>query len=163
MTATGRVRVARIMKLNRALAWLLVLFGVATMLTGYGVTANLFDRNLSREMHHVLEWFFIVLLGFHVATILLFLKFGWKNSLKRILNREASIQLTLKFLQRLSGWAISIPVLLVIISGMDWYKLGIGDVLPFAFHIRLDVFLVITLSVHVSISGLVAIRRIKRF
>lgn len=111
------------------------------------------------EIHLWFQRFFIALLAFHVFVVVVFTRFQWMYSLRSIWHRKAGSLLYLMFIQRLSSWIVLGTALLVIISGLDWFKLGIGGLLPFSQHLRYDVYLIMTLIIHVAVGAKIALRR----
>ena len=150
--------VSRLIRFNRILSWILVLFAIVTIVSGYGITRP-FSRPLIMEIHLWFQRFFIALLAFHVSVVVVFTRFQWMYSLRSIWHRKASSLLFLRVIQRLSGWIVLGTALLVIISGLDWYKLGVGGVLPFSQPLRYDVYLIMTLIIHVAVGAKIALRR----
>jgi succinate dehydrogenase/fumarate reductase cytochrome b subunit len=62
-----------------------------------------------------------------------------------------SIQALLKLMQRISGWIVALFGLLVLFSGLDWFKIGTGWFVGFTSHITFDVFLSLSILVHTSV------------
>lgn len=150
--------VSRLIRFNRVLSWILVVFAIVTIVSGYSITRP-FTRPLIMEIHLWFQRFFIALLAFHVFVVVVFTRFQWRHSLQKIWNRKASFLLYSRLIQRLSGWIVLVTALLVIISGLDWYKLGIGGILPFSRHLRYDVYLILTIIIHVAVGAKIVLRR----
>lgn len=68
----------------------------------------------------------------------------------KALFRHNSPYLTLRVIQRLSGLLLLVFGGLQIISGLDWFKLGLNALLPYLVHRENDLYVMIFLSVHVS-------------
>jgi DMSO/TMAO reductase YedYZ molybdopterin-dependent catalytic subunit len=76
-----------------------------------------------------------------------------------------SIQALLRLMQRISGWIVAIFGLLVLFSGLDWFKIGTGWLVGFTSHINFDIFLSSAILVHSSVGlnfALIRRRRMKR-
>lgn len=150
---------AQLIKLNRFLSWLLVVTAVVMIVSGYSSRRHFFDRYLMTTIHLWFEWLFIGLLAFHFFVVTFVKPFQWKTVLWKIKNRKANPRLWLRLIQRLLGWAIAIIALLLILYGLSWYLIGLGKVLPFSNHPRVDIYLTLLLIVHTGLGGISALMR----
>ena len=149
-----------LIKFNREMSWLLTLFAAVMVLTGYGSTRRIISPFVANSIHLVIGWFFIGLFAFHALVVLIYVPFNWNKVMRRMSELKASSTLWLRIIQRLSGWGVLVLGLLVVLAGLDLYNLGL---VSFAQHIRLDVYFVSLLIIHISIGAKFALmrRRIK--
>lgn len=160
--------ISRLIKFNRTLSWILVILALITIITGYSDTRHFFTYLsplwfLTREIHLWFNWFFIALFAFHVFVIEVFVRFKWASILRHIRNRKRGSFLWLKLIQKVSGYALLVLSLLIIVSGLNWYIVDIGQFLPLSQHVRLDLYMITALIVHIALGGKMALtrRRIK--
>lgn len=150
---------SRLTRLDRIISWILVVSATVMIVSGYGVTRHVFDRFLTRDIHLWFEWLFVTLLALHFFIVAVFIRFHWKITLGNIRSLKVHPLLWVRLIQRVTGWAILFAALLVVISGLDWYRLGIGEVLPFSQHIRCDIYLTVSIIVHAACGAKIALRR----
>lgn len=148
----------KILKVQRPLGWLLVLFTILTIIAGYGLTRNLFDRNLADKLHNISAWFFISLLIFHIFVFTALIKFSWPSMIKSIIKNPKNDLAWSHILMRSTGWIILIAALLVILSGLQRYG-WISDIVPFYAHVRFDIILTLAVIIHVAVGGRMALMR----
>jgi len=144
--------VARLIKLQRVMAWMLIPVAAIAMVSGYGVTKRIWDASAMLDIHLWSVWFFIGLLVFHVLVAAFLIPFRWRYWLSKIRSRKAASRPWFKVLQRLSALAVLITAILMIISGLDWYNVGFGDALPLNQHLRYDIYLAISAVIHIAVS-----------
>ena len=66
----------------------------------------------------------------------------------------------LRLVQRLSGWFVAFSAFLVLLSGLDWFKVGTGVFLSFSVHVRVDVLLSLGVVLHGAVGlGFALMRR----
>ncbi len=143
---------------------MLVILTTITIVSGYGTARHLFIRFspswfLLREIHLWFNWLFISTLIFHVFFIEVFIRFKWMSLLRNIWERKAVPFLLLKLIQKITGYALLITSLLVIMSGLNWYVLSVGGFIPFYRHIRFDIYLIPILVIHVGLGVKMALIR----
>jgi hypothetical protein len=160
----GRTWLSLIEKLDRVASWILVAVSATMFISGYIITRRFFSQLsslwfLTRTVHVWFEWLFLALFVFHFFTTVFLIRFRWRNAVKRIWSLEASSLLTVKFVQRVTGWAILLPALLVVVSGLGWYN--IGRIVPFTQHLRYDIYLFLAITVHVACGAKMALSRRK--
>jgi len=140
-------------------AWVLALVAIVAIVSGYGVTRRVFDPSLMLDLHLWSVWFFVALLAFHIFVTSAVKPFPWRHSLRKMWSRQNSSRYWLRMLHRLSGLAVLVTALQVIISGLDWYNLGFGEALPFHQHLRYDIYFAISAIVHLGISVKLALTK----
>ncbi len=145
-------------RLNRLISWTLLLVAIGTILTGYLSARGIIPHLIIAPFHLVIEVLFVALLIGHLILSLL-TKFYWKNTFHKIRIGTATSLNWLKLIQRLTGFIIVGFAFLVIISGLDWYALGLGSVYPFTQHLNMDIFLTSLLIIHVGIGAKFALAR----
>jgi|GEM_PF-2991695 len=141
--------VARIIPAERKLAWLMTLFAAVTILTGYALTKGWSERAAALDAHLLAEWAFIALFILHVIVNAIIIRFPLLSAIRGILKGKADTFAWMKVILVISGWASLISLFLVVASGMDWYA-GVGSFLPFAGHMRYDLFLTLSMIIHVA-------------
>ena len=104
---------------------------------------------------------FGLLIAVHMYTSVFLLRSRWRVTLKRIRAGEAGSLTWLRLIQRVSAWALFFSAFLVLLSGLDWFKVGTGWLVPFASHVRYDVFLSVSIVVHSSVGLYFALIRRK--
>lgn len=153
MGVSYQMSVPRLVRLNRRLSWLLVLVSVLVLALGYGQTVLDLDSGLVWWGHSVLGVVFGIVFLAHMLISVFVIRYDWGRSVRGVLGGEAGGVTWLRLGQRVSGWTLVASALLVLLSGLDWFKLGTGWILPFASHVRFDLFLSLTLIFHVTIGG----------
>ena len=144
-------KVARLIKLNRKLSWILVILSIIMLSTGYMITRiGLRSIALITEIHTWVEWLFIASFVFHFVVSVGLLRFRWMDILEKIRWGKTSSLLLLRFTQRVSGWAIFLFASITIISGLSWYRYGLWRIIPFTPHVISDIFLSFSLVIHVA-------------
>ncbi len=147
---------SHLIRLNRKVAWLLVISTVALILTGYGQSMQLFDRFLLRDLHLISEWAFISLLMYHVIVGTFIARYPYGSTLKRIWTERAAYSVILRFVLRISSWPLLILAAIVVLSGLSWY--GILTI-SFNRHLQIDALFFIVFIVHAAVGGGVALKR----
>lgn len=158
MKASRRLR-SRLIRIDRMVAWVLILVAALAVFSGYGTTKGLWHPSLMLDIHLWSAWFFIALLAFHISVTTALKPFRWSRLSRNIWSRSGSSSYWLRLLQRLSSLVVLVGALLVIISGLDWYDIGFGDALPFSQHLEYDIYLAVGAIVHVAISLKLALAR----
>ena len=136
--------------IHRLVSWWLVVFALLTMVTGYSVSRRwVIDRALFTNIHLILEWTFLFLLGFHIIYTLVFVKIKTKTLLGNARRHW------IRIIQHGTKWFIVVFALLTAFSGLTWYNIIFdiwGQWVPFAWHISFDLLLAITIILH-SMAG----------
>jgi hypothetical protein len=131
---------------------MLLLLAIATVVSGYSLTRHLTDRYLTSLIHLWTEIFFIGTLITHILLSLA-IPFYWSNIWKKIRSQKATPNNWLRIIQRLSGYTMVFFALIVILAGLNWYGIGLGDLLPFTIHRHIEIYLILLIILH-SIIGL---------
>jgi hypothetical protein len=145
-------------RFNRYISWSLLLAAIGTILTGYLAARNIIQFALIAPYHTIFEAFFIGLLIIHIVLSLL-TKFYWKQTAQKIRAGSATSLNWLKLIQRITGLTIIGLALLVVVSGLDWYVIGMSPLLPFAQHLSYDIYLIVLVIIHVGIGAKFALGR----
>lgn len=156
--STRRRTKPKLIKADRPLAWVLLIFAFLTILTGYARTRRLFDRHLMLTLHGVFEWVFLVLFFLHTVIANWMVPFGWRLAIVKIKERKAKPALVLRLLQRLSGVLIAIFTILVVVTALDWYW-DLPPPFTLDEHVRVDLGLTIAIILHGTISAKIALTR----
>ena len=149
---------SRLVRLNRKIAWLLVLSSLILIVTGYGQSINIFDRFLMRNLHVISEWAFIAMLSYHVVVGIFLARYRYISTAKRILDRRAGIGVILRFVLRLTSWPLLVLSFLIILSGLSWYGILI---VSFNQHIEIDALFFIIFAIHTMVGSGVALKRLR--
>lgn len=140
-----------LVKLNKQLSWLLVFISLLVLLTGYGLTIIDIKNPVVEWGHRVLGGMFALLFVLHTYSSVILFRYRWRKNMVLLFHGRISIQALLRLMQRISGWIVAIFGLLVLFSGLDWFKIGTGWLVGFTSHITFDVFLSFAILVHISI------------
>jgi len=156
--------VNHLIKFNRIISWILVVFAILMVLSGYNSTKHFFLRFspgwfFLRELHLWLNWGFKVFFAAHLFVIEFFIKFRWSLVIKNLRRQATRYYQILKLLQKVTGYVLFLVSLLIVISGLNWYLVEIAYLLPLSQHTRFDNYLIPILAVHVTIGGKVALIR----
>lgn len=131
------------------ISWFLLIATIGLVVTGYTLTFLDSDNALLRTYHFISVISFTPSFILHVYISTVVRGVNWVESIKALF-RHNSPYLTLRVIQRLSGLFLLVFGGLQIISGLDWFKLGLNALLPYLVHRENDLYVMIFLSVHVS-------------
>jgi DMSO/TMAO reductase YedYZ molybdopterin-dependent catalytic subunit len=134
---------------NKDVSWFLFATTIGLVVTGYTMTFLISDNALLRAFHFVFIIVFTLSFILHIYISTFVLGFDWWGRI-RALFRPHSPYLTLRVIQMLSGLLLVVFGGLQIVSGLDWFKLGLGALLPYLVHRENDFYVVIVLSVHMA-------------
>ncbi len=152
-------RLPLLFRLNRRISWFLVLVSAVMLLTGYGSTILDLGGPLISWGHRLLGGVFGLLVAVHMFISVVLLRFRWRSALESLRAGRTGPLTRLRLVQRVSGWALILSASLVLLSGLDWFKVGTGWLLPFASHVRFDVFLSVGIVAHSSVGLYFALMR----
>jgi hypothetical protein len=146
-------------RIHRIISWWLVAFSIITVILGYTVARKwVSEVNFYTRLHMIFEWSFIVLMLYHVIYTLIFVRL---RTFKLLDNPKKH---WIRILQQLTKWLILIFATLVIISGMNRYEWAVGGLenwMPFRFHRLFDIFLIISMIIHVMTGAKIFFNRQK--
>jgi succinate dehydrogenase/fumarate reductase cytochrome b subunit len=151
-----------LIKLNKQLSWLLVFISLVVFLTGYGLTIIDIKNPLAEWGHRVLGGVFALLFVLHTYSSVILFRYRWRVNVGRLFQGGMSIQALLRLMQRISGWIVAIFGLLVLFSGLDWFKIGTGWFAGFTSHINFDISLSLAILFHTSVGLNFALNRRRR-
>lgn len=137
-------------QLNRILSWSLVAVSILVMVMGYSLTLLGFDGPEVLLAHQVVGVIFTTLFISHFLLSVSLIRFDWRRVYRSVLNGKAGRVVLLRLFQRASGWALVATAFLVLLSGLDWFKLGTGRFIPFSQHVSFDAFFIAAFVVHVA-------------
>lgn len=140
-----------LIKLNRKISWTLVLLSLILLFTGYTQTILNVQNIINAESHRMLGILYAVLILIHFFTSNILIKGNWIKIIKSLNVAKTKRLLWLKLFQKLTGFLMIIPAILILLSGLDWYKVGTGWIISFTSHIKFDIYLSLTLIIHASI------------
>jgi len=142
-------------RIHRIISWLLVVFFLATIITGYAQTNIWFtDQYLLSKLHRVFEWFFIALLLYHLIYTLVNVRIRFEKLFSKIRERKGTTINSLRLIQKLSSWGVVVVVFFFILSGLNgyvWFANTFGELIPFSWHRSLDLALNIFIIIHIAV------------
>ena len=150
---------ASLIKFNRGLSWTLAVFSITLLATGYGQTILDIEVDLATRIHAIQGAIFMVLFLIHASISFFLLWYDWGGNIRRFLRGELSNLSKLRLAQNFTGLALIVAGFFVSITGIDWFKLGLGWLFPFKSHINYDVFLTVSGILHVAIGINFALKR----
>lgn len=127
--------------------------------TGYGQTILDIETDIATRIHGIQGAIFVVLFLCHAAISLFLLWYDWGGNIRKFLRGELSHLSKLRLAQKFTGLALIVTGFLVSVTGIDWFKLGLGWLFPFKSHISYDVFLTVSGILHVAIGVNFALKR----
>ncbi len=149
--------------IHRVISWWLVFFSLITIMLGYSIARHWVpDIDFFRTLHLIFEWSFIALLIFHIIYTLVYVRISSRYLISQIRAQRARSLNTLRIIQQVTKWMILIFAFLVIFSGLNhysWFAIIFESWFSFMYHVQLDVFLVITIVIHVMVGGKLALNR----
>jgi hypothetical protein len=145
-------RIIAFIKFNKTLSWLLAGITFMMIVSGYAMTFLGVDNPLLRIFHFIFDFLFIMTFTSHMIITTFILKFKWKPTIRSILSRKADKITKLRLIQRLTSLGLLITGVLQIVTGLDWFKLGLSSLLPYPLHRELDLLLLIFLIAHISLA-----------
>jgi DMSO/TMAO reductase YedYZ molybdopterin-dependent catalytic subunit len=104
-----------------------------------------------RIVHFVFDVLFTLTFLVHTFISTFIIRFRWLSVLKNILSGSASRTSKLRVIQWISSRGLFITGALQVVTGLDWFKLGLSSLLPYPLHREIDLFLLIFLIVHVAV------------
>jgi DMSO/TMAO reductase YedYZ molybdopterin-dependent catalytic subunit len=141
-----------IIKLNRTLSWLLTAITVVMLTTGYSMTFIGVDIPILRIIHYIVDAIFTFTFTTHTIINTFIFRFKWKPIISSLLLGKANITTKLRLLQRISSLGLLITGVLQVVSGLDWFKLGLSRLLPYLLHRKIDLVLFVFLIIHLSLA-----------
>jgi succinate dehydrogenase/fumarate reductase cytochrome b subunit len=143
-------------KLHRLISWLLAIFALFTIGTGYALSRGWLPQAyyIVSLVHRIFEIFFVGLFIIHVALTFKHYGINWSKALHGIREGKAKEINFFRVVQRISSWFIIVFAFLVILAGLnglEFFATGNQGVIPFAWHRFFDLFLIIAIVVHVAI------------
>ena len=139
----------RLIAVNKDVSWFLFATTIGLVVTGYTMTFLISDNALLRAFHFVFIIVFTLSFILHVYISTFVLGYDWVERIRGLF-KPHSPYLTLRVIQMLSGLLLLVFSGLQIVSGLDWFKLGLGALLPYLVHRDNDLYVVIVLSVHMA-------------
>jgi DMSO/TMAO reductase YedYZ molybdopterin-dependent catalytic subunit len=128
-------------------------------LSGYGLTIFEIEYPLVQWSHWALSGIFALLFVIHTCTSVILIRYRWREHVRRLVTGVINSQDALRMAHRVSGWVIAVLGGLMLLSGLDWFKIGTGRFLQFTAHVRYDVILSSAIITHTAIGSHFALRR----
>jgi len=155
----GKSLRASLIKFNRGLSWTLAVFSLAVLATGYGQTVLDIEVDIATRIHAIQGVIFVILFLLHTGISFFMIWYDWGNNIRKYLRGELSSLSKLRLAQRFTGLALIVSGFFVSVTGVDWFKLGLGWLFPFKSHIGYDVFLTVSGILHIAIGVDFALKR----
>jgi DMSO/TMAO reductase YedYZ molybdopterin-dependent catalytic subunit len=148
-----------IIKFNRVLSWLLTEITAVMLASGYAMTFIGVDIPILRVIHFLFDFLFTLAFTAHMIINTFILRFRWKPIISSVISGKAQLTTKLRLLQRLSSFGLLIAGVLQVISGLDWFKLGLSRLLPYPLHREIDLALLFFLIIHLTLAAYFALLR----
>ncbi len=152
--------ISKLIRFNRIISWTLVVVSVLVIFFGYAIAREILPFIVFSPIHLTLEIIFVGILITHLIITLIIPAY-WIRQLQKIRAGTATSITWIKLGQRITGWIIVIFAGLVILSGLDWYGLGLNAILPFEQHLNVDIFLIISIAIHLTLGLKVSMNRMQ--
>lgn len=157
---------SRLLKHNRTLSWVLVLFSIIMVFSGYGRTRSFLGPLsplwfFTRDVHVWLCFFFTLQLFIHISIAELLSTRKWFTVLRKSWRKRPSSYLLLKTLQKITGYIFMITSPLLILTGLEFHLPGIGPFFPLFQHVRLDLYVILPLITHIGLGAKMMFHRKK--
>lgn len=149
---------SRLLKLNRFFSWILTVFTLIMIVSGYGFTRSIFKKLTPlwffiRNVHLWLCLLFTIQVFFHVIVVELFFPSKWFSFFRKNWRKEPSSFLLFKLFEKTSGYFVLIVSLLVILTGFNFYLPVLNLFFPLFQHVKLDIYLIIIHIIHIALGG----------
>ena len=149
---------SRLLKLNRFFSWILAVFTLVMIVSGYSFTRPLFEKLTPlwffiRNIHLWLCLLFTIQVFFHVIVVELFFRSKWFSVFRKNWRIAPSSFLFFKLFQKITGYLILIVSLLVILTGFNFYLPVLNPFFPLFQHVRLDLSLIVIHIIHIALGG----------
>jgi DMSO/TMAO reductase YedYZ molybdopterin-dependent catalytic subunit len=154
-------RFQKILQLNKVLSLLLTEITLVMLGTGYAMTFIGVNIPALRIIHFLFDILFAPTFIAHTIINTFIIKFPWRPILVSLWLGKADTTIKLRVVQRLSSFGIFLSGSLQIVSGLDWFKLGLSRLLPYPLHREIDLAIFLFLIIHLSIAYHFHLRRIR--
>jgi DMSO/TMAO reductase YedYZ molybdopterin-dependent catalytic subunit len=144
-----KLRSQSLIEANKDVSWFLFASTLGVVVTGYTMTFLVSDNALLRTFHFILIFAFTLSFALHVYISTFVLGYDWIGRFKAMF-RPHSTYMTLRVIQMVSGLFLIVFSGLQLVSGLDWFRLGLGALLPYLIHRENDLYLVVVLSIHMG-------------
>jgi hypothetical protein len=151
--------VPRLIKFNKMLSWVLLEITIIMVASGYAMTFIGVNIPSFRAVHFLFDLLFASAFTFHIIITTFVIRFKWRSILGSLFSINANSIILLRVFQRVSGILLLITGGLQFITGLDWFKLGLGSLLPYPIHRNNDFYLLLFLIMHVVIGVYFALVR----
>jgi hypothetical protein len=132
---------------------------VIVFLSGYFIRVNEVEEGTLKLSHYILGGIFASISLLHTYISVLKINFSWLNNIRLTRRKQTKDIGWLRLSQMSTGWILVAIGSLVLFSGLDWFKIGTGWLLPFTTHIWIDYILWLGLTAHVLIGLNFALKR----
>ncbi len=148
-----------LLKFNRGLSWTFAAFSISLLATGYGQTILDIEADIATRIHAIQGGIFMVLFLLHAGISFFLLWYDWGGNIRKVLRGALPNLSKLRLAQRFTGVALVVAGFFVSMTGIDWFKLGLGWLFPFKSHINFDIYLTVSGILHVAIGVNFALKR----
>ena len=129
---------------------------VVMIASGYAMTFIGVDVLVFRLVHLVFDIFFTSVFLAHTFVSIIIIRVNWGKVISSLIKQPEKPAISLKLLQRVSGFTVLVMGALQVLSGLDRFHLGLGSVLPFTIHRVFDLYLLLSLILHGAVSARLA-------
>ena len=140
---------AFLLRLDRKIAWILIPVTLLILTSGYLLARTDLNPYLMNRIHIRFQWAFMSLFLYHFYVTIFLIDFPWKDSIKKILSREAQTLTYVKLIQNVTALILLATGLWMFLSGLGWLSLNfLSHWLPFQTHLQYDFYFVLALIIH---------------
>jgi DMSO/TMAO reductase YedYZ molybdopterin-dependent catalytic subunit len=141
-----------IIKINRLVSLLLTEITLVMLITGYSMTFFGVNIPVLQVIHFLFDILFTPTFLTHTVINTFIIKFKWSPILRAVWFRKAGNKIKLRLIQRLSSLGLLVTGTLQIVTGLDWFKLGLSSLLPYPLHRVNDLAIFSFLIIHIAIA-----------
>jgi DMSO/TMAO reductase YedYZ molybdopterin-dependent catalytic subunit len=127
-------------------------------LSGYLLTVFNIELTIATPVHQALGGVFALFFLSHLFISVVVIRYDWISAFFQLF-KDTDRVFKLRFVQRFSGWLVAVSGGLVLLSGLDWFKVGTGRFVSFIGHVRYDFFLSVAIIIHSTVSLYFASKR----
>lgn len=143
--------------LDKKLSWVLFAVTLVTMFFGYTLT-RFGSQLVTPEVHVGLNVVFAVLLVFHTIVVTLVIRDNWITLVTKIIQKEASNQVVIKFIQNITGKLSLFFAILQIINGLDYFY-NFRTLFSLMQHVQFDILFYLSFLAHMTAGSIVMLKR----
>jgi hypothetical protein len=143
--------VPKLIKFNKLLSWILLDVTIVMVSSGYAMTFIGVNIPSFRAVHLIFDVLFATAFLSHLIITTFVIRFNWRTTIGSLASGTIANVTLLRVIQRFSGFIVLIVGGFQILTGLDWFKLGLSRLLPYPIHRINDFYLLLSLIVHTTI------------